>query len=513
MFTKKRADKFYKRRGQREMLMILDGKLNEAVETSRGYIKKYPDDLESMFVLTVALTQQGKVNEAYAEMLNTIKAGMSFSRFLSGPRNLLKPLYESNKFKSYYRKHPVELLEGPMVGSVTGSSAKFWVRTAHQIPVTIYIYSERSSKNPIRKSTNSTKAIDDYTGVITVKNLRPNTKYYYNIFIKNKFFFNTQKPSFNTFSRRGSKVKFAIGFGGGAGYNPKNEYMWKTIKSFNLSAMLLLGDNVYIDVPGMPNAVHYYTYYRRESQPYFRNLVNQTPIFTIWDDHDAAFDDIWLGPYVNKPDWKQPMLKVFREQWVNPGYGTKKWPGVWYKFYNGDVEFFMLDCRTYRIDPFAPNPSMLGPVQKTWLLRELKKSNAVFKVLVSSVPWAFGAKPDSHDPWIGFPEEREEIFSFIANNKINGVVLVSADRHRSDAWIIDRKKGYNFYEFESSKLTNLHTHPIMPGSIFGYNKTDSFGIIDFDTKVKDPKVTYKIVSIDGEIMNSIMIRRSELEVK
>ena len=114
---------------------------------------------------------------------------------------------------------------------------------------------------------------------------------------------------------------------------------------------------------------------------------------------------------------------------------------------------------------------------------------------------------------ICFPAEREQIFSYIADNKINGVILVSADRHRSDAWIIDRKKGYNLYEFESSKLTNLHTHHIMPGSIFGYNKTCSFGILDFDTKAKDPKVTYKIVSIDGEIMNSIMIRRSELEVK
>ena len=59
--------------------------------------------------------------------------------------------------------------------------------------------------------------------------------------------------------------------------------------------------------------------------------------------------------------------------------------------------------------------------------------------------------------------EREAIFSFINENKINGVVLISADRHRSDAWRIAREDGYAFYEFSSSKLTNVHTHRRAPG--------------------------------------------------
>jgi phosphodiesterase/alkaline phosphatase D-like protein len=36
------------------------------------------------------------------------------------------------------------------------------------------------------------------------------------------------------------------------------------------------------------------------------------------------------------------------------------------------------------------------------------------------------------EPLDGYPEEREEIFSFLAKNEIERVVLVSADRHRSD---------------------------------------------------------------------------------
>ena len=35
---------------------------------------------------------------------------------------------------------------------------------------------------------------------------------------------------------------------------------------------------------------------------------------------------------------------------------------------------------------------------------------------------------------------------------------VIADRHRTDVYKIERPKGYDLWEFETSKLTNMHTH-------------------------------------------------------
>ncbi len=69
---------------------------------------------------------------------------------------------------------------------------------------------------------------------------------------------------------------------------------------------------------------------------------------------------------------------------------------------------------------------------------------------------------------------------------VDGVILISADRHRSDAWKIERENGYDLYEFESSKLTNIHTHKIMLGALFGYNQKCSFGLLTFDTTKTDP---------------------------
>ena len=154
---------------------------------------------------------------------------------------------------------------------------------------------------------------------------------------------------------------------------------------------------------------------------------------------------------------------------------------------------------------------MLGSVQKRWLLNTIKGSKGTFKILVSPVPWVFKAKGDSKDTWNGFKNERNEIFQFLTENNIKGVLLMSADRHRSDLWKIERSDDYALYEFNSSRLTNQHVHKTMDEAIYSYNAKQSFGTVDFDTKADDPKVTYAVHSIDGEQIYKFTVKRSQLE--
>ncbi|MCP4640922.1 MAG: alkaline phosphatase, partial [bacterium] len=140
----------------------------------------------------------------------------------------------------------------------------------------------------------------------------------------------------------------------------------------------------------------------------------------------------------------------------------------------------------------------------------LKASKGSFKVLASPVPWSKGTKPGSLDTWDGYADERESIFAHIEKNRIEGVILISADRHRSDVWRIPREKGYDFYEFESSRLTNQHVHKKMPGALFSYNESQSVGLLDFDTTKDDPQVTNRIVNIDGDVVNTFTVKRSQL---
>ncbi len=500
----------YKLIARDALAKIVDGDPDAAIRTSEAYLASHPQDLESLYVLAVAHAQKGDIAKSLSYVMKSIDGGLPFTRFQAGPRDLLKPLAESDGFRPLAKKHGRVLLHGPMLGKVTDSGASFWIRTAHEAPVRVRVTPADS-----KTVSASTKADKDYTAILAVTGLTPNTSYNYELSVAGES--QTQRGQLRTFPARGKPAKFEVGFGGGAGYTPEHERMWDTIASHNLTAFLFLGDNVYIDHPTRP-AVQQYCYYRRQSRPEFRSFAAKTPVYAVWDDHDFTDDDGWGGPRIDEPAWKIPVWRTFRNNWVNPYYGGgPSQPGCWFDFAIADVDFFMLDGRYYR-DKAArqgvevENPSMLGRAQKKWLFEKLRNSKATFKVIASPVPWSFGAKPGQAgmDTWKGFKQEREEIFSFLERNKIDGVILLSADRHRSDLWKIDRPNSYPLYEFESSRLTNIHTHPVMPGSLFGYNEKCSFGHLAFDTTGDDPTLTYRIVNIDNEVIHTFAVRRTHL---
>jgi len=498
----------YKKQNKDAISQIVDGNYEVAAKHFKDYLVAHPNDLESLYGLAVVYTQMGEVGKAMKYVKQAVDSGLPFGRFLAGPRDLLKPLTECAEFHEYSKRHATELLHGPMLGCVTDSSAKFWVRTATEVLVQVLVSNSEEMEAPIKSSIVRTTERRDFTAIVFVQGLKPNTKYYYELLINGKK--KSKQWSFRTFPHPGTKAKLQIGFGGGAGYTPQHERMWNTIILNSPTAFLLLGDNVYIDNPTRP-AVQKYCYYRRQSRPEFREFSSSTPIYAIWDDHDFTTNDNWGGPEINKPEWKIPVWRLFQNNWNNPYYGGGvRQPGCWFDFSIGNVDFFMLDGRYYRTDPRSTNPSMLGPIQKEWLLKKLKSSTATFKVIASPVPWAFGTKPGSLDTWEGYMKEREEIFSFLERNHIDGVILISADRHRSDVRKIERENGYALYEFESSKLTNIHTHKLIPGALFGYNEKCSVGMLLFNTTKSDPEVSFQIINIDNQIIYTLTLKRSQL---
>ena len=508
MFDERSADLYYKRRGQRQLLEILDGNPERAINLADARLAEDPTDAEASFIKAVALAQLDRIDAAEEAMHAALDAGMPFSRFLAGPRELLAPLSATETFALHAASPNNAIIHGPMLGAVTDTSARIWIRTAVETPFEVVATADGERHT----ASGATSADRDFTGTATLRALSPDTTYSYQVLVEA----NTppQPPSYSlrTFPRAGASGTFVVAFGGCAGFTPWNERIWDTIASHAPQAFLILGDNVYIDLPEPPGPFHDYTYYQRQSRPEFRRLVSSTPIYAIWDDHDAAVDDIWMGPYVDRPAWKQPMVDLFRRNWNNPAYGSASHPGVWFQFALGDVDVFMLDGRTYRTNPFADERTMLGPVQKAWLLESLLASEATFKVIASPVAWAEGAKPGSRDTWSGFPEERDEILGFIESNDIRGVILLSSDRHRSEAWAIQRDSGYAFHDLLSGQLTNIHTHPEEPGALFSYNLKDSFGLLTFDTAREDPQATYQIYSIDDELIETLVIPHADLAV-
>ncbi len=476
------------------------------------------DDVpETRFVEMLSLLDQDRPEEALANAKQAVDAGLPINRLVAGPRQLLDRLHALPEFRSWLEDvAPPPLVHGPMVGSVTDRSASFWMRTADAMPVTVSLWPADADDDaadddatPAATASGETSRELDLTAIVTVDGLQPDTTYRYAVEVDGETM-ELESTRFRTFPSQRGPGKFAVAFGGGAGYIPEWERMWDNIATFDPIAMLMLGDNVYIDDPTHP-LTQDYCYYRRQSRPEWRRLTASRAIYSIYDDHDFGDNDCIPGPDRDRPAWKRPVLQTFRNNWVNPGYGGGEAdPGCWYDFRIADVHFVMLDGRYYRD---LESKSMLGPVQKKWLLDTLADSDATFKVICSPVPFTPGIKPGSKDPWDGYPEEREEIFRFIESESIEGVFLVAADRHRSDLRRIDRPNGYTLYEFESSRLTNRHTHNVVKtdGLVWGYNETCSFGLMSFDTSADDPEVTFTVIDIDGNRQATHTLRRSELQ--
>lgn len=509
-----KPEKQYKRVHQAALTKILDGKIAETIADLKQLTEQYPDDAENYYLLAVAHAEAAEIEQAVAAAEKAIAAGLPPERFICGTRTGLRSLRKHEFGQSLYLEYAHEAVQGPMVGCVSGDSARVWVRTAKAANVIVLYGTDANLNNAQRSQPVASSRSTDFTVEVPIADLRADTRYHFALEIDGeRSQLATSSGSFRTTQPDDKPAKFRLAFGGGAGYVPHNERMWTTIANENPDYMLLLGDNVYSDDPQTPQMQHY-CYYRRQSRTEYRSLLAKVPVFSIWDDHDFGTNDCQGGPEIEKPKWKRSVFEVYRNNWVNPAYGGgDEHPGVYYDFYLGDVHFVMLDGRYYRnLKPgTVGHPSMLGPVQLNWLREKIRDSRGRLLVLCSPVPWTYVAKGDSKDTWNGFKEERTQIFDFLAEQKREGVVLVSADRHRSDLWKIERPNGYTLYECNSSRLTNQHVHKTMKEAVFSYNAKQSFGTLDFDTTAADPTVTYRVVTIDGEEMHSHTIQRSELK--
>ncbi len=417
-----------------------------------------------------------------------------------GAEGGMADLLAEPEFAKLVEKHGLKLFNGPMLGDVRPTSAKFWVRTAGPATVQVKV-------GPHVSLALKTNADEDFTAVLQVDGLEPFTDYQYEVVVDGKPI-RRDAFRFRTAPQPGQKVKFHVTFGSGARYVPTNEYAWKNMADARPLAYLGLGDNVYIDVTDRRGAQRLF-YYRRYLSPAYRDLVSSVGMYAVWDDHDMAMNDSSGGAGMNQP-WKRPNWNVFRQNWNNPHYGGgESMPGTWHSFSLGDVDFFMTDGRFYRD---KADKTMLGPDQKNWLLDALKKSTGRFKVIASGTMWTDDADKGGKDSWAGkwAKAERDEIFDFLSDNKINGVLLISGDRHRTDIWQIPRTDGYPLYEFVTAKVTNEHTHNVRPEAVWSYNKGNFWGRLDFDLTKDDPVMTFKCVDISGKIIKEFPLSLSQL---
>ncbi len=94
------------------------------------------------------------------------------------------------------------ITHGPILGGVTESSVKIWIRSQEAMPFDILISEQLPFDSAIRYS-GETQSKHDFTGWIEINQLQPNTRYYYAVQLRGEIVdirasVNQPWPSFQT---------------------------------------------------------------------------------------------------------------------------------------------------------------------------------------------------------------------------------------------------------------------------------------------------------------------------
>lgn len=177
-------------------------------------------------------------------------------------------------------------------------------------------------------------------------------------------------------------------------------------------------------------------------------LACAVPCYATWDDHDYGANNS-DSTFAGKGD----ALAVFRAVWANPSYGTAELPGVFTSFRRGPVEVFLMDDRWSRTPEEGPDEraAIWGEAQLEWLLDGLERSDAPVKLVANGTQMIFkGKKDDGH--WHAARREYYRFQDGLEARGIDGVVLLSGDRHYSELMRLELPGRPALYEFTSSPL-------------------------------------------------------------
>jgi alkaline phosphatase D len=385
-------------------------------------------------------------------------------------------------------------------GDVTNDSAVVWSRSNQEAQMHVEYDTNSNFSQP--KSMNAatlTNQTTDYTAYVKLERLSPDMLYYYRVWFSNKSdslnsgtltgsFRTAPDPSFS--STKPLSFIFAADLGGqkhcrqadNGGYS-----IFEKMKELSPAFFIANGDMIYAadkcpvkgpsddwkNIPGNFSGIadpdvnwnnteqvrdtylKHWQYNRAD--PYLQGFLQDTSMYTQWDDHEVINDFGALWPYwnsFNKDREGYPnIVNEGREAFFNysPTDRNQDDKNRIYRSFNWGpyLDLFILDGRSYRspnsmVDTPENNKTLLGSKQLQWLEQNLANSSAAWKVISSdipiSVPTGANASILGRDGWAngnetnfssktGFERELQQLLRFLDDNNIQNIVFVTTDVH------------------------------------------------------------------------------------
>lgn len=377
---------------------------------------------------------------------------------------------------------------GPVVGAVSSSTARIYVRTTQAAAVKIQLATDTSFTTVIEVS-DSTLAQRDSSNILNFSGLDAYTTYFYRVLVNG--IPDTISGSFKTFPATGTKGKYTWGVLSCQEYGTYNTF--NALYNRHPEFVLHTGDWTYPDyqIPGdhrMDWGLQQLSYRKRYKERYMERTLRSAVYDYVPDNHDGAGQrDNIIGStfmldssgavrnYYNvEPVPAGAVANVFRGYYEYfPAYNTP-YPanGMYHSYRYGNAEIFFLDLRhcgngqdsTFRYDSlqnkwfFDPRPgqTLMGDTQFNWLKNSLAQSTADWKFIVSQLMFnrnfrkvvqvslalqnlifnlggqngtGFKMADAMASNWCGYPREQDGLLDFLSQNNIKDVIVLSGHVH------------------------------------------------------------------------------------
>ena len=330
-------------------------------------------------------------------------------------------------------------------------------------------------------------AASDFTGHVRLDGLPAGATVHYRVYAGDSPV--SEPGRFNAV--RKADQSFSIAFSGDMEEKYKPFAIFDVLAAAKPDFFVHLGDTVYADIPKRefsPTVKHYrHKHSRIRSDRPLQAFMAHCATYAIWDDHEIENDAHGGMPQLPLAE------QVFREYW--PCDGDQK-TGLYRAFaLSPQVDLIILDTRRFRsVQALADGveKTMLGAQQKQWFLDTLKRSRAAFKIVATSVPF----HGSSNDAWGNYKTERDEVVAFIRRERIENVVMISADYHFARDW---SNKRTGIHEFMAGPLASFRTFDKTPearerhskGPHFVFGDDFNFGMLRYDAVANSLSVSYQ----------------------
>lgn len=283
--------------------------------------------------------------------------------------------------------------------------------------------------------------------------------------------------------------------------------LWNPIISHKPDLWIWLGDNIYGDTDSMPLLKAKYD--QQNSIPDYQKLKSIAPIIGIWDDHDYGKND--AGKEYRFRNESRDLMYDFLDVPKDSPLRQKEGAHGAYEYgpEGQKVKVILLDARYFR-DSLAKEDraylknetgTMLGDIQWQWLEKELKSNTAQITVIGSGIQVL--SQEHQFEKWDNFPKEREKLLNLLETYQVNGVILLSGDRHIAEISKIDIPGIHHpVYDVTSSGLTHTwknYQEEINSLRVGNLIAKLNFGLIDLSWKENEVDVTLEVRGVEDSL--------------